>query len=395
MRILHVISGLDPQNGGPTVALVGLATAQKSVGMDVSILATWKIPDGLPVARQLQERGVKVTMVGPASGTLSWHPEIKKKMAEAVGRADVVHIHGLFEEVQHRAAREAQRQGVRYIITPHGMLSPWNMSRSKWRKRIYMLLRLRRNLDRAAAIHFTSEVERDLVAPLKIKAGVVMEGLGLELEEFRELPAKGSFRAAFGMVGQKRILLFLGRIDYKKGLDVLIPAFAAAKLENTLLVIAGPDRDGYKPAVVKMIEECGIGDQVYFTGMLRGRQRIEAYVDADLFVLTSHQENFGITVIEAMASGAAVLISNQVNIHREVANAQAGEVIADTVPASVEGMRKWMADESGRRRAGDAGRKFAMENYDWIAIAERWIQHYRQYSSGGQESDPTAISPRR
>jgi glycosyltransferase involved in cell wall biosynthesis len=110
--------------------------------------------------------------------------------------------------------------------------------------------------------------------------------------------------------------------------------------------------------------------------MLKGRQRIEAYVDADLFVLTSHQENFGITVIEAMASGTPVVVSDQVNIHTQVTDAAAGEVIAVSMSATTGALRKWMSDETLRRQAGEHGRRFAMQHYDWHHIARQWVDHY-------------------
>src|SRR5947209_8169935 len=115
MRILHVISGLDPQNGGPTTALVGLAAAQVEAGLDVTILATWKVPDGLPVADALRAKGVNVIHVGPATGKLSRHPTLRAHAVAAVAAADVVHVHALWEEVQHQAMRAAQRQGVPYV----------------------------------------------------------------------------------------------------------------------------------------------------------------------------------------------------------------------------------------------------------------------------------------
>jgi glycosyltransferase involved in cell wall biosynthesis len=376
MRLLHVISGLDPQNGGPTTALVGLSAAQARAGADVTILATWKIRDGIPVAEDLRRRGVKVIHVGPATGKLSRHPLLTAHAIAAVAEADVVHVHGLFEEVQHQAARTCRRFGKPYVITPHGMLSPWNMSRSKWGKRLYMLWRLRKDLDRAAAIHFTSDVERDLVAPMKLKAKPIVERLGLELSEFETLPGRGAFRARFPQIGDRPVVLFLGRIDYKKGLDVLIPAFARAKLDDALLVIAGPDRDGYEPAVRKMIADEGIVDRVLFTGMLHGRERIEAYVDADLFALTSHQENFGITVIEAMACGCPVLISDQVNIHADVSAAAAG-VVTTLNPEEVrQRLESYLADAQWRCDAGRRGREFALRHYDWATIAGDWERLY-------------------
>lgn len=376
MRILHVISGLDPQNGGPTTALIGMAESQVKAGLDVTILATWKIRDGLPIAEALRSNGVQVIHIGPATGKLSRHPSLAAETDQAVAAADAVHIHGLFEEVQHQAARAAQRRHVPYLITPHGMLSPWNLARSRWAKRLYLFLRLRRNLDRAAAIHYTCDVERDLVAPLKIKAPPLVERLGLDLTEFRELPAPGTFRAKWPLLGQKPFVLFLGRIDYKKGLDILIPAFAAAKLGDTRLVIAGPDRDGYEPAVRAMVAQNGLQDRVHFTGMLHGRDRLEAYVDAALFALTSHQENFGITVIEAMACGCPVLISDQVNIHGEVTKCGGGEVIPVSVEMTGRQLKIWMEDDARRSASGAGARSFAMNHFGWESIARAWARHY-------------------
>ena len=376
MRILHVISGLDPQNGGPTTALIGMAESQAAAGLDVTILATWKIPDGLPVAESLRAHGVKVVHVGPARGKLSRHPELAARTDEAIAAADVVHVHGLWEQVQHEAATAARRRGVPYVVTPHGMLSPWNLARSKWGKKLFLWWRVRSDLDGAAAIHFTCDTERDLVAPLKLKAKPIVERLGLDLSEFRELPARGTFRAKWPTLGDKPFVLFLGRIDYKKGLDILIPAFAAAKLGDTPLVIAGPDRDGYEPTVRAMVAQHGLQDRVLFTGMLRGRERIEAYTDAAIFALTSHQENFGITVIEAMACGCPVLISDQVNIHSEVTAAGAGGVVEVDVAATAKALSEWMNDDTKRAVASQKGRDYALGHYDWGTIAEDWRKHY-------------------
>src|SRR5436309_1177735 len=146
MRVLHVISGLDPQNGGPTMALQGLAPAQARAGLDVSILATWKIADGFPVADRLREQGVVVHHVGPATGKLSRHPRLAALAAELVAKADIVHTHAMWEDVQYQAARAARRRGVPYVMTPHGMLDPWNMSSGRLVKRLYLELRQRRNL---------------------------------------------------------------------------------------------------------------------------------------------------------------------------------------------------------------------------------------------------------
>ena len=375
MKILHVISGLDPQNGGTTTALVGMATSQVRAGLDVSVLSTWIIEDGKPVAEMLRASGVQVMHIGPATGKLSRHPELQKVMMGAVNNADVVHIHGLFEQAQHDAARAAMELKKPYVITPHGLLSPWNMQQNKWGKKFYMLWRLRKNLHRAAAIHYTTDAERDLAMSLKLPGKAVVMLLGLDVEEFETLPEPGTFRRLFPQLSDQPFVLFLGRLDYKKGLDILIPAFADANLQNVKLVLAGPDRDGYEPTVRRLVEQHHLQDRVIFTGMLRGRDRLAAYVDASLFTLTSYQENFGITVIEAMACGCPVLISDQVNMFSQVK--EAGRVVAANREATKVALVEMMNDPI-LKDMGKNGRDFAIRKYDWNAIAGDWVKVYRE-----------------
>ena len=375
MKILHVISGLDPQNGGTTTALVGMAASQAHVGLDVTVLSTWKIEDGKPVADGLRAKGVQVIHIGPATGKLSRHPELKKMMMGAVNNADVVHIHGLFEQAQHDAARAAMELRKPYVITPHGMLSPWNMQQNKWGKKLYMLWRLQKNLHHAAAIHYTTDAERDLAIPLKLPGKAVVMPLGLDVEEFKSLPERGTFRRQFPQLADQPFVLFLGRLDYKKGLDILIPAFADANLPNVKLVLAGPDRDGYGPTVRRLVELHHLQDRVIFTGMLHGKDRLAAYVDASLFALTSYQENFGITVIEAMACGCPVLISDQVNIFSQVNIAKAGRVVAANREQTKLALAE-MINDSQSESMGKNGRDFAMDKYDWIQIAAAWKLEY-------------------
>jgi glycosyltransferase involved in cell wall biosynthesis len=386
VRILHVISGLDPQNGGPTAALVGLAPAQIAAGLDVTILSTWKIRDGFPVADSLRARGVKVIHVGPAKGKLSKHPMLKHHLTAAVAAADVVHVHAMWEQAQYEAGRAARRRGVPYVITPHGMLDPFNMTRNAWAKRLFLELRLRANLEHAAALHFATPMERDAVARLRLRAPAIVEPLGLDLAEFRELPPRGRFREKHPSLKDRPVVMFLGRLHAGKGLELLIPAFARAKLPgDAMLVIAGPDSYGfhYSDEAKRLAAEHAIADRVLFTGMLHGPERIAALVDADLFALPSYHENFGIAAAEAMAAGLAVIVSDQVYQHPEISEHQLGAVVPLAVEPLAAELERWIADADLRRQAGERGRAFALEHYDWNVIAQNWKGHYERlgYSS--------------
>jgi glycosyltransferase involved in cell wall biosynthesis len=256
------------------------------------------------------------------------------------------------------------------------MLDPWSLSQGALKKKLYLALRLRRHLNRAAAVHFTTPVERDLVRPLGLKAPAIVEPIGVDLAEFAPLPPRGAFRARFAQIGDRPVVIFLGRLHRKKGLDLLIPAFARAAIHDAVLVLAGPDDGNYRPIVERMIEAERIGSQVIFVGMLHGRQRIEALVDSELFVLPSYQENFGIAVVEALAAGVPVIISDQVNIHQEVREAGGGSVVPLRAEAICTELVRWMADKNLRRQAGERGQTLVRERYDWSRIARNWFEHY-------------------
>src|SRR4051812_8995411 len=246
MRILHVISSIDSRAGGPAIAMAGLAKAQKSAGMDVAALATWRKGSRQDIADDLTTAGIHVTRVGPAKGPLARHRQLAPGLRAEMPSADVVHIHGLWEEVQHQAAGIARSLAKPYIITPHGMLTPWSLAQKSLKKKIYLLLRLRHDLNRAAALHFTSAAERDLVAPLNLKPPAIVEPLGVELREFENLPPAGTFRAKFPQIGHRKIILFLGRLHPRKGMEYLIPAMKRLQTNDSVLVAVGPDSGGFQ-----------------------------------------------------------------------------------------------------------------------------------------------------
>jgi glycosyltransferase involved in cell wall biosynthesis len=383
MRILHVASTIDPAQGGPVSVLAGLAPAQRGAGLEVSLLATWRQGESVALADTLRAGGVNVTLVGPAAGPLRRHPELAARVDAAVAGADVVHVHALWEEVQHRAAVTAYRAATPYIVTPHGMLDPWSLSQSRWKKKLYLAWRLRRNLGRAAALHFTTRTEADLVAPLRLGPPALIETLGLDLSEFETLPPPGAFRSRYPATGQRRIVLFLGRLHHKKGLELLIPAFDEAALGDTLLVIAGPDSDGYRAKLEAQIAARRLTERVLFTGMLHGADRVAAFADADLFVLPSYQENFGIAVVEALAAGTPVLISDQVNIWQDIAAASVGGVVKTDANQLASELRRWMTEDAVRQAAAERARPFVWQRYDWRQIARRWVNHYHSLLQPG------------
>jgi glycosyltransferase involved in cell wall biosynthesis len=375
MHVLHVISAIDPVRGGPITALLGMVQAQADAGMHVQVATTWIDGESLAAAEALRKQGIDVTTIGPCKTPLRRHEQIVPALSKLIQQTDVVDIHALYEEIQHQAARLARRFDVPYIIRPEGMLTPWSLAQSRLKKKLYMLLRLRRDLDHAAAIAFTSEAECDATAPLKLAPRSIVEPLGVDLREFQHLPAPGSFRSRHPRLVHGKMIAFLGRIHPGKGLELLIPAFARTGSDETLVII-GPDSENFRARVESMISDAGITDRVIFTGMLRGPDRIAALADADLFALPSFHENFGLAVVEALAAGVPVIISNEVNLWKEIEAGGVGAVVPTQIEPLAAKLEEWLSNDALRAAAAGRARQFVSEHYDWDRIARRWEGHY-------------------
>jgi glycosyltransferase involved in cell wall biosynthesis len=372
MRVCHVISGIDTDNGGPPVALAGLAAAQVRAGMDVSVLSSFRFSEKSLAAKAAMEgNGVTVRLVGPAREPMSRHPDLAVAAREMCAGNDVLHVHSMWEAIQHEACLAARRAGTPYVMTPHGMLDSWSL-----KKRIYFALRMKSHVQHAAAIHVATEIERDHVGSLGLRPRIIVEPHGLNLAEFRVLPEKGAFRKRYPAVGDHPYVVFLGRLDKRKGLELLVPAFAKVK-GDARLVIVGPDFGMREPSQ-KIARELGISDRVIFTGMLVGADRVAALADATVFSLPSYHENFGIAVVEALAAGVPVVVSDHVQLHPLVTSERVGGVVPLDVDALGGELNRWLGDETMRRDAGERARPLALERFDWDVIARNWGSHYER-----------------
>lgn len=383
MRILNIIPTLDHRSGGPAIALAGLASALAKQGQAVTVL----------VARGDREDQTLIERLRKAGGTVHVGDASRGRVRDLVRACDVCHLHALWEGVVHHAAVACRRLGVPHVFRPCGMLDPWCLNQGRLKKRLYIAWRLRKNLDHCSAMHFTTAIERDLVRPLGFTCPAIVEANGVDFQEFDRLPERGTFRAAHPALGERPIVLFMSRLHRKKGLELLIPAFAQLDVPEAQLVIAGPDQGDYRAEVESMMRAHDLGDRVLFTGMLRGSSRVAALADADLFVLPSHQENFGIVVVESLASGTPVVISDQVNIHREITAAGAGGVVPLDAAALAAEMSRWLGDEQRRADAAVRGAAFVRERYDWNQIAARWVDRYTCLADGRLPDDAEPPGP--
>ena len=388
MRILHVISNLAAQSGGPAKATVEMAAAVAACGHDVAVFASDFGGDPVDLA-PARQAGVEIEIF-PAGWPRFWQVSrpLGEALATAIPKSDVVHLNSLYLYHDWVTGKLCRLTGVPYILRPHGTLDPYIRQQSRLKKALAQLLFQRRVLQGAARIHYTAKDEETLAqGHVEGRPGVVIP-LGLNLSDYRTLPDPVQFRAAFPDCGERPIILFLSRLHEKKGLDLLLPAFAAARAagHDLQLVIAGPD-DGMVPAVKTWIRDLGLQQRVTLTGMLRGEAKLAAFAAASLFALPSYSENFGLAVIEALACGLPVLISDKVNIWPEIEAAGAGRIVPCEQAAVTAALTSLFSQPANLQALAQAA-KPAAELYDWPAIAVRLEKLYSDViaqTQGGPE----------
>ena len=383
MRILHVVQAVDLKFGGVQEALRGLTHAQcrMSVGVDIvatSITAQRNTPAYISgYNHDINLKTYKAEFIG-----ILFSNSMRKYLKLEINKYDLVHVHGLYRFPPTYASHQARKQNIPYVIRPHGSLDPFmyrQSSRSLLLKRLWERWFDLPNLHGASAIHYTSEDERERASFLKLRAPSFVVPNGLDWTRFASLPARGAFRAQLGIVDAP-LVLFLGRLHLVKGLDLLVPAFARvrARYPGAVLAIVGPDNDGYGAKVRGWVAEHRLQDAVRFVEHLEGEAVLQAYVDADVFALPSYTENFGMVVVESLACGTPVVISDQVNIHGEVAAAGAGLVTRCDAGEVAEAIGTLLADAPRRQAMGRAGRALVQRKWTWDVVARQLTAEYEK-----------------
>lgn len=357
LRVLHLISSLNPALGGPSEGLRQLAVGLASLGARPCIVTL-----DAPEAPWLALPDAQAVGLGPAwRGTFAYAPQLIPWLRRHAGEFDAAVVHGLWQFHGPAARLGLRAAGVPYFVFPHGMLDPWfkhEYPLKHAKKSLYWWLAQHAVLRDAAAVLFTCEEERRLAResfrPYEVREEVVNYGTSLPAGIHSD--NREAFLATFPALAGQRLILFLGRLHEKKGCDLLIEAFArvAAREPALHLVMAGPDQSGWQAALTRLATERGLGERITWTGMLQGELKWGALLAAEAFILPSHQENFGIAVAEALAVGTPVLISDKVNIWREIEADGAGLVAADTLDGTVSLLERWLdLPAEARRQMGE------------------------------------------
>jgi glycosyltransferase involved in cell wall biosynthesis len=349
-RLLHVVNSLTPAAGGTTEGIRKLAES----GAGVSHVEVVCLDD--PAESYLRGQRFPVHALGPARGNYRYTPRLAEWLRENLARFDGVAIHGLWQYHSYGSYRIV-RGRIPYVVFPHGMLDPYfkrAFPLKHLKKQVYWVAREYRVLRDARAVCFTTPIERDTAAgtmwPQRWSPVVVSFGTSLPAGD--PTRQREIFLSRYPGLRQRRFFLFLSRIHIKKGCDLLLEAMArVAEAHSDLdLVMAGPDDEGLRPQLEAQAKRLGINARVHWTGMLEGDSKWGAFHAAEAFVLPSHQENFGIAVVEALACGVPVLISDKVNIWPDVAHDEAGIVNPDTAEGTYRSMTTLLAMQPEERR---------------------------------------------
>lgn len=383
MKILHLIPSISPRRGGPSQAVLAMVGALRQRGVEARILTTNDDGPGLlrdlPLGVWHERQGVPVLAFrrwsppGPllrAVREFAAAPDLTRWLGRHLGDFDLLHVHALFSFPSTAGMAVARRQGFPYVLRSIGQLNHWSLQQSAGRKRWLLRLIERRNLEGAAALHFTSEAERREAAALGLRTPSFVLPLGVDpqphLSTGREPGAVTTF-------------LFLSRLHPKKQLELLLEALARLRHRRSdaawRLRIAGEGEPDYVRDLQARAQRLGIAERCQWLGFVAGAPKQELLAAADWFVLPSASENFGIAAVEALAAGTPVILSPGVAVAEAVAAAAAGVVVAATPEALAEALERALVPPPAAMV--QAARQLAANVYAWGAIAACLEQRYR------------------
>lgn len=382
MKILQIVPSISLVYGGPSQMVLGLSAALAQLGQEVTIITTdsngdtGQAPLDVPLGVPVSQNGYQIYYF-PCSPfrRYKFSLDLFTWLANRAKDYDIAHIHALFSPVSSISASIARYRQLPYILRPLGTLDPADLQKKRQLKQIYANFLEKPNLAAAAAVHFTSQQECQTAERFNIKTKDIVIPLGVDFFNPQALPVTG-----FDLPENKPIILYMSRLDPKKGLDLLLPSLERL-LEKGLdfhFVLAGgnPQDREYENRIKNQIERSILGKNTTITGFVTGEVKNSLLARADLFVLPSYYENFGIAVAEAMAAGIPVVISDRVDLHPAVAAAAAGWVTACQLEDLTNTLATAITHPEIRQQRGKNAKDLVLNQYSWSAIAEQLLTVY-------------------
>jgi glycosyltransferase involved in cell wall biosynthesis len=373
---------MHPSAGGPPVVVENFVRETIRLGHESEIISTPLFCDGDRTILLKRLNELAPTTFLPRSRIFApFHTANRHRLGDSIRTADIVHVHTLWNPINVVVRQECARHRRPYVLMPHGMLDPYSLGVKRWRKALYLWAVERRNISAARRLIYTTAEEARLAAAeyLSLPKGAVIPLGGDAPHQTSEELASG-FLQRFPKAQGRRQLLFLGRLHFKKGLDRILMALPSVvnAFPNALLTVVGDGTQEFREGLERIIVAQGLEKNVMMTGRLDGAVKWGAYASAELFLLPSRQENFAITVAEAMHMGVPVIVSNKVNTWPYVKDAGAGVVIDEA--RIKDGLEKnilsLLRDRETLSRMGKCGQEYARRNLTWAGAAVRLVKCY-------------------
>jgi glycosyltransferase involved in cell wall biosynthesis len=377
---LNLVAHLDPKYGGISAVLPSFCQAVSEAGTQAALVPFCGPGEQYEVAPSIP---LDVFPLGMSRWLMERN--LRHRLNDHITECAGVHIHGIWQEHCLFGAQAARAGGKPYIVSAHGMLEPWALRNKGWKKRLYSLLIEKRNVAGAACLHALTAAEAEEYRRFGARKPVAVIPNGVRIPRAAD---SSDFFLKFPDLAGKRILLFLGRLHFKKGLDLLCRAWHnAPRGQDCHLVLAGPDFEGTRQRVKQMIAELGIEASVTFAGMLKGAEKWSALEAADAFVLPSRSEGLSVSVLEAMGMGLPVIVSSRCNV-TEVKPRECGWVIEPNEFEMTDALNQYFETSAAdRKRYGANGRRVVEQTYSWDSVGRQMSAVYEWLAGGDKPSD--------
>ncbi len=390
MKILHILPSYEPawHLGGVVRSVSQLCRELGRLGHEVTVFTTDSGRNQrmeIPVNQPVEVGGVTVYYFKTDFCLKFCYSEaLRNACYFQIEKFDIVHLASFWNYPGIPGAKTAKQKTIPYVISPRGSLVPYALSAKRFKKWAYMQLVVKRFIRHAAALHFTAELEREQSVKLGVQVPSFVVPNGLNIYEFNNLMGKDDAKEVWGLTDSWPIVLYLGRLHQRKGLEALIKAFAASSelFPQGRLLLAGPD-DGQQNALMELARDLGIINKVMFPGYVPPQKRNSLLMTADLFSLVTYPgENFGNAAVEAMLAGVPVLLSEHVGICQEVSTDGAGVVVPLDVETIADTLVSLLADTRKLRTMGEAAAVSSRKRYNIHLVAKQMVNAYEDIING-------------
>ncbi len=377
MKILQIAENLYLESGGPTKVVCELAEILNRKGLPTTVFSTasakkWGNIRPLAAESKIFEQNF-LSFFWPGHSVAFAEAIIKN-----IKNFDVVHVHEIWHYPHFIACLAARVAGIPYVVAPHGAMDRWCWRRRALAKNLFFNIVEKEIFSGAAAVQALTRAEAEDIKKRAPASRIVKIPNGINLDDFALMPQRDEFERNFGIAPQEKMILYLGRIDQKKGLDLLSLAFGAVsrKKNNARLVIAGPDNSEYAREIKKILENQKVADKTIFAGNLSGSAKMAALARADVFVLPSYSEGFSMAILEAMVCGIPSIFTQQCNFPEAGENKAALIIDCDQYQLA-EAINIVFDSAETSAQIGANAKKLITRDFSLEAVSARMISLYR------------------